>query len=153
MIFLDTNVSIDAFDPASPFHAWASALLRSERLGDGVAIGPVVLTELCVGDSQPDHVAERLGSLGVVLLDLPVRASERCAAAYEAFLENRRIQAGGNAPKVPLPDFFIGAHAALLNLPLATADEARYRRYDPELQLITPYSEDETKGVSSRIRY
>ena len=140
MILLDTNVLIDAFDPAAAFHAWASSLLRKGLLGDGVAINPVILAELCVGDAHPDTVVGRLQDLGVVLLDLPARASPRCAQAYAGFLENRRKQAGPSAPKIPLPDFFIGAHAAFLNLPLATADEARYRTYYPEIQLITPQS-------------
>jgi predicted nucleic acid-binding protein len=139
VILLDTNVLIDAFDPDAPFHTWASSLLRKGLLGDGVAINPMILAELCVGDAQPETVAERLQDLGVVLLDLPARASPRCAQAYAAFLENRRKQAGPATPKIPLPDFFIGAHAAFLKLPLATADEARYRTYYPEIQLITPH--------------
>ena len=53
-------------------------------------------------------------------------------------VENRRKQTAPAAPKSPLPDFFIGAHASLLGLPLATADVCRYRTYFPEIQLITP---------------
>jgi len=138
VILLDTNVLIDAFDPDAPFHTWASSLLRESLLGDGAAINPVILAELCVGDAHPDTVAERLQDLGVVLLDLPARASLRCAQAYAAFLENRRKQSGPAAPKIPLPDFFIGAHAAFLKLPLATADAGRYRTYFPEIELLTP---------------
>jgi len=138
VILLDTNVLIDAFDPDAPFHTWASSLLRKSLLGDGAAINPVILAELCVGDAHSDSVAERLEDLGVVLLDLPGRASPRCAQAYAGFLENRRKQPGPAAPKIPLPDFFIGAHAALLNLPLATADTERYRRFFPEIELLTP---------------
>jgi predicted nucleic acid-binding protein len=140
VILLDTNVLIDAFDPAAPFHTWASSILREGLPGDGVAVNPVILAELCVGDANPGTVAERLQDLGVVLLDLPARSSARCAQAFAAFLENRRKQPGTAAPKIPLPDFFIGAHAAFLNLPLATADAGRYRTYFPEIQLITPHA-------------
>jgi predicted nucleic acid-binding protein len=107
-------------------------------LGEGVAINPVILAELCVGDDHPDTVADRLEHLGVVLLDLPARTSQRYALAYAGFLENRRKQTAPVAPKIPLPDFFIGAHAAFLNLPLATADAGRYRSYFPEVRLIMP---------------
>jgi predicted nucleic acid-binding protein len=138
MILLDTNVLIDAFDPRASFHSWASSLLREGLLGEGVAINPVILAELCVGDRNPSTVAERLQNIGVVLLDLPYLASKSCAEAYAAFLENRRKQALPAAPKIPLPDFFIGAHAALLNLPLATSDVSRYRIYFPEIRLLTP---------------
>lgn len=138
MILLDTNVLIDAFDPAAPFHTWASELLRERLLGDGVAINPVILAELCVGDAQPDTVAERLQNLGVVLLDLPSIASLRCAQAYAGFLGNRRKQPAPTASKIPLPDFFIGAHAVTLNMKLATAAVGRYRTYFPEIELLTP---------------
>lgn len=101
-ILLDTNVLINAFDPDAPFHTWASSLLRKSLLGDGAAINPVILAELCVGDAHPDRMAERLEDLGIVLLDLPVRAGPRCAQAYAGFLENRRKQPGPAAPKIPL---------------------------------------------------
>jgi predicted nucleic acid-binding protein len=83
-------------------------------------------------------VAERLEQLGVVLLDLPARTSQRCAQTFAGFLENRRKQTAPAIPKIPLPDFFIGAHAAFLNIPLATADVGRYSSYFPEIRLITP---------------
>ena len=65
-------------------------------------------------------------------------AAPRCAQAYASYLESRRPQSAPIAPKSPLPDFFIGAHAAVLNLPLATADLGRYRTYFPEVKIITP---------------
>lgn len=138
MIFLDTNVLIDAFDPSARLHVWASDLIRDGLLGEGVAINPVILAELCVGDLRPNTVAARLETLGVVILELPSAASTRCAQAYAAYLENRRKQDTPEAPKSPLPDFFIGAHASFLSLPLATADLSRYQTYFPEIKLLTP---------------
>ena len=140
MILLDTNVLIDAFDPCAPTHGWAAALIRNGLLGNGVAINPVILAEVCVGDRTPLTVAPRLEALGVCLLDLPAAAAPRCAQAYAAYLENRRQQPAPAAPKAPLPDFFIGAHASILSLPLATADVSRYQIYFPEVQLHTPFA-------------
>lgn len=138
MILLDTNVWIDAFAPGAPHHAWAAGLVRQGLLGEGIAINPVILAELCVGDCHPDTVWDRLDELGVTLLDLPARTSWRCAQAYGDYLANRRQPDAPTAPKMPLPDFFIGAHASLLDLPLATADTKRYRTYYPEVRLIVP---------------
>jgi predicted nucleic acid-binding protein len=138
MILLDTNVLIYGFDPSSPFHSWARSIIRSSLLGEGAAINPVILTEYLIGELAPDRVIPRLNAFGIEILDLPAIIAPRCAAAYASFLENRRIQAAPPGPKIPLPDFFIGAHAALLDLPLATADVGRYRTYFPELTLITP---------------
>jgi predicted nucleic acid-binding protein len=138
VILLDTNVWIDAFAPGAPHHAWAAGLVRQGLLGEGIAINPVILAELCVGDCHPDTVWDRLDPLGVTLLDLPARTSWRCAEAYGDYLENRRQLDAPTAPQMPLPQFFIGAHASLLDLPLATADTKRYRAYYPEVRLITP---------------
>jgi len=138
VILLDTNVLIYGFDPSARFHVWASDFVRSGLLGGGVAINPIILAELCVGDRVPGTVAARLENLGVSILDLPSAASLRCAQAYAAYLENRRQQNAPDAPKLPLPDFFIGAHASILDLPLVTADVSRYETYFPEVKLFTP---------------
>lgn len=138
MILLDTNVLIYGFDPSSPFHPWAWGVIRSSLLNEGAAINPVILAEYLMGESEPDTAVARLDSFGIVLLDLPASVAPRCAQAYAAYWENRRKQTSIPASKTPLPDFFIGAHAGLLQLPLATADTARYRTYFPEVELITP---------------
>lgn len=142
MILLDTNVLIDAFDPSAASHGWAVSLVRSGLLGNGIAINPVILAELCVGDQSPATVPARLDALGIHLLDLPAGTAPRCAQAYAAYLNNRRHQPAAPAPRTPLPDFFIGAHASTLSLPLATADASRYRIYFPEVELLTPSGGD-----------
>jgi len=138
MILFDTNVLIYGFDRGSPHHSWARQIIRSSLLGDGAAINPVILAEYLVGERVPDTAAARLDTLGFIILDLPSAASFRCAQAFASHLENRCNQVAAAAAKIPLPDFFIGAHASLLNLPLATADVGRYQTYFPEIQLITP---------------
>jgi len=139
MILLDTNVLIYAFDPDSPMCSWAKGILRSAVLGEGAAINPVILAELMVGDHSPETVATRLEALGVNLLDLPIATAPRCSQAYADYLDNRRKQPDlATAPKSPLPDFFIGAHAAALEFPIATADTGRYQSYFPEVQLLSP---------------
>jgi len=104
--------------------------------GDGTAINPVILAEYLVGERTPDTVISRVTSFGIVILDLPSIVAPRCAKAY--YLEKRRGQLASLAPKSPLPEFFIGAHAAVLNLLLATADLSPYRSYYPEVELLTP---------------
>ena len=138
MILLDTNVLIDAFNPDSPHHHWASDILRDALVGSGAAANPVILAELMVGDADPATVAQRLEALGVELLDLPTRTAFRCATVYDGYLRRRRMHEDTLPPKCPLPDFFIGAHASILDLPLATADTGRYQTYYPEVQLLAP---------------
>ncbi len=139
MILLDTNVFIYAFDPDAPMCSWARGILQSAVLNEGAAINSVILAELMVGDHSPETVATRLEGLGVHLLDLPTAAAPRCAQAYGEYLENRRVQKDlPTAPKSPLPDFFIGAHGAVLGFRIATADTGRFQKYFPEVQLLCP---------------
>ncbi len=140
MTLLDTNILIYAFDARSPLHSWAWSLIRRSVLGDGAAINPVILAEYMVGEESPDTVITRLTAFGITLLNLPPIVAPRCAEAYAHYLDNRSQQSGSPTPKSPLPDFFIGAHSAVLDLPLATADASRYRTYFSEVTLITPDS-------------
>ena len=140
MILLDTNVLIYASQPRSPFHTWATSTIAAGVAGDGAATNAVSIAEVCVGDQQPELASGRVQSWGVQIIDLPVGAAVGCAAAYRRYRERRRQQTGTIAPLVPLPDFFIGAHAQLAACPLATADPDRIRTYFPDVVLITPAS-------------
>ena len=107
-------------------------------VGDGAATNAISIAEVCVGDQQPELAASKVQSWGVRIIDLPAGASVGCAAAYRRYRERRRQQAGTIAPAVPLPDFFIGAHAQLAGWPLATGDPDRIRTYFPDVVLVTP---------------
>jgi predicted nucleic acid-binding protein len=138
MILLDTNVLIYASTDGSPFLEWARKTIATAVSEDGAAVNAVSLAELCVGDDEPDTVADRLRSWGITLLDVPAAVAEPCAKAYVKYRERRRAESGRDAPALPLPDFFIGAHAQVMGWPLATADEGRFRTYFPSVALQTP---------------
>jgi len=91
-----------------------------------------------VGDAEPDTVAERIRSWGVLVLDVPAAAAEVCARAYQAYRQRRKADSGKDAPAVPLPDFFIGAHAQIMGWTLATADQGRFKTYFPMVPLKSP---------------
>jgi predicted nucleic acid-binding protein len=138
MILLDTNVLIYASTDGSPFLDWARRTIGEGVSKDGAAVNAVSLAELCAGDAEPDMVADRLRSWGITLLDVPSLAAVPCARAYLEYRERRRRERGGDAPALPLPDFFIGAHAEVMGWPLATADEGRFRTYFPAVALRVP---------------
>jgi predicted nucleic acid-binding protein len=138
MILLDTNVLIYASDPRSKSFRWARKTISEAVGGEGAAVDAVSVAEVCVGDHEPDTVADRIRAWGVKVLDIPAAASEVCARAYASYCELRRQESGKGAPAVPLPDFFIGAHAEILGWTLATADEGRFRTYFPSVPLVTP---------------
>lgn len=138
MILLDSNVLIDARRPDSPFHSWAEELVAEALAGAGAALNAVVLAELCVGQRDPSAVEGELRAEGLKILDVPAAASTLCARAYTRYRTARRRSGGGGGPAIPLPDFFIGAHADLMGWQLATRDAERVRLYFPNVELLEP---------------
>ena len=138
MILLDTNVLIYAFASESPFKAWARGIIADHASNEGVVINAVCLAELCVGDADPGSIADRIRSYGVSIVDVPAACAAPAAAAYQRYLENRRSTGHGRISRMPLPDFFIGAHAMAMSWQLATADQGRFSTYFPRLQLMMP---------------
>lgn len=129
---VDTNVWIDCIDERSRWHVWAVDQLQtcSERLP--LHVNLIVYTELLVPGPDVDALDELLDVYGTLRSPLPWA----CAAlAARAFAQYRR---GGGRKTVPLPDFYIGAHAAIANLSVVTRDVTGYRSYFPKLRLICP---------------
>jgi predicted nucleic acid-binding protein len=138
MILLDTNVLIYAFDLDSPFCQWARETIVGAAAGDGAAINAVSLAEICVGDAEPTTVADRIRSWGIEILDVPAAAADICATAYAQYRKRRMSQSDKALPVMPLPDFFIGAHAKIMGWELATTDRSRFRTYFPFVSLKMP---------------
>jgi predicted nucleic acid-binding protein len=107
-------------------------------VGAGVAINAVSLAEICVGDAAPPTVADRIRSWGVEILDVPAAAAGVCATAYRQYRKRRLSQSDVALPNMPLPDFFIGAHAKIMGWELATTDRSRFRTYFPSVSLKMP---------------
>ena len=138
MILFDTNVLIYAFDPDSPHSHWSRHTIADAVSGEGAAINAVSLAELCVGDEEPETVADRVRDWGIEVLDVPAAAADICARAYRRYRGRRSSPSGRPAPPMPLPDFFIGAHAQIMSWDLATVDQGRFHTYFPSVSLQTP---------------
>jgi predicted nucleic acid-binding protein len=138
VILVDTNVVIDARNSKSPFHRWAEELLARGLSTEGVALNAIVLAELSVGHNDPKSIETELRAKGISILDVPAQASLICGNAYDKYRSSRRKSGGGGGSRVPLPDFFIGAHAELMGWKLATRDSERFRLYFPNVELIEP---------------
>jgi predicted nucleic acid-binding protein len=138
MILLDTNVIIDAHCDVGNDQVRARNLISSAILDSGAAINCVTLAELYAGPKRGEEIEDDMRRAGIVVLDLPVDAAAICGRAYRRYRLARTRSGGGKAPSMPLPDFFIGAHAELMGWKLATRDVERYRIYFPTVELIEP---------------
>ncbi len=140
MVLLDTNVLIYASEPASPFCSWARKVIADEVSSGGAGVNAAVLAELAAGDAAPETIVDRIRGWGVSVLDVPAAAGPVCGKAYAEYRRRRKAESGLDAPRMPLPDFFIGAHAEIMRWPVATADVARFQTCFPSVRLIVPPS-------------
>jgi hypothetical protein len=131
MILVDTNVIIDVATEDPVWCDWSARHLSANR-PMGIAINPIVYAELSVHYDGVETLEDALAGLSLARLDLPWEAAFVTGKAY------RWYRARGGAKRSPLPDFYIGAHAAVAGLRLLTRDGRRYREYFPSLALITP---------------
>jgi predicted nucleic acid-binding protein len=129
---VDSNVLIDVLTGRSAWTAWSEAAL-SESMERGAAmVNQVIYAEVSVGFLGPEECEWSMQARGIELTPLPWSAS---FLAGRALVEYRRR---GGARRSPLPDFFIGAHAAVSRLRILTRDPSRYRSYFPTVELIAP---------------
>jgi predicted nucleic acid-binding protein len=132
MTLVDTNVLADILSADPAWLDWSvEALDRQASLGP-LLINEAVYAELAVRMPSQDRLDAALATLRVEFVATPRAA---LFLAGKAFGRYRR--AGGQRTGV-LPDFYIGAHAAVARLPLLTRDAGRYRTYFPRVRLIAP---------------
>ena len=120
MILLDANVILDIWDPDPIWRAWSSEQLRKQSFLHEMAINPIVYAEISVSFATSAALDEKLEDLGAIVISILRKAAFLAGKAYF------------------LPDFFIGAHAAVLGCPLLTRDTRRYAAYFPTVRLIAP---------------
>jgi len=132
LILVDSNVIIDVFEGDAVWGPWSEAALTEAANRDDLAINPVIYAEIAAGFATMAELDDDLDRRVFRRLELPYEAGY---VAGRAFLEYRRR---GGVRGSPLPDFYIGAHAAVSGFELLTRDALRYRSYFPKLRLITP---------------
>jgi hypothetical protein len=137
MTLFDSSVIIDARDKNSVWHVWAIEQIKHFGSSEGAAVNVVALAEVSVRVENPEAVAELLRGWGMEMLPLPVSAAAPAARAYAWHLA-RIDKTLLNIPKMPQPDFFIGAHAEAEGMKLVTRDPDRIKTYFPLVKLIVP---------------
>ena len=130
-IMVDSNVILDMVNQDPLWLDWSRSALE-QHLDAGLLVNAVIYSELCSSANTAADVDALLDDMQLALADIP---REALFLASKAHLSYRR-QGGTKAS--PLPDFFIGAHAQVLGIPILTRDQGRYRTYFPHVALICP---------------
>ncbi|WP_433352853.1 type II toxin-antitoxin system VapC family toxin [Microtetraspora malaysiensis] len=129
---VDSCVLLDIATDDPKWADWSDQAVAWARDRGRVVINPVIYAEVSVGFPGIEAVDAALPSDDFEREDIPYEAAFLAGRAHLAY--RRR----GGERRSPLPDFFIGAHAAVRNYTLLTRDGARYRTYFPTLDLVTP---------------
>lgn len=131
-VIVDSNVLLDVFTEDSRWLSWSSNALERIANEFRIVINPVIYGEVSIRFERIEELDEALPSAIFEREDIPYEAAFLAGKAYLAY----RRQAGTKSSL--LPDFYVGAHAAIRSYRVLTRDVARYRTYFPKLVLIAP---------------
>jgi predicted nucleic acid-binding protein len=132
VILIDSCIVTDLADPDSTWFEWSASTLEQLDQNNTLVINPIIYAECSVGFERIEDVEALFEHLGFAMRTLP---REALFLAGKAFLQYRRRQ--GQKGNV-LPDFFIGAHAAVAGYQLISRDKGRFSTYFPSVDLILP---------------
>jgi hypothetical protein len=131
-LLVDSNVLLDVFEDDPAWAQWSEGMLEHYSTTHMLCINSIIYAEVSVGFKRIEELEAAITASGVRMLEIP---KEALFMAAKVFVEYRRRK----GTKVsPLPDFFIGAHAAVAGLQLLTRDVSRYNSYFPTVKLISP---------------
>lgn len=131
-VLVDSNVLLDVLTEDPRWFSWSAAALARFADETLLAINPIIYAEVSIRFASIEDLEEALPSGTFERLPLPWEAA---FLAGKCFVKYRRH---GGRKGSPLPDFYIGAHAAVAGMGLLTRDASRYRTYFPALRLIAP---------------
>ena len=131
-LLVDSNVILDIFLDDPNWADWSESALANYSVHTTLYINSIVYTEVSVGFGKIEELESALHKGGFQMLEIPKEALFLAGKVYLRYRENKGLK------RSPLPDFYIGAQAAVLDLDLITRDVSRYQTYFPSVRLICP---------------
>ena len=132
VILIDSCIVTDLADPESAWFEWSASTLERLDKNNTMVINPIIYAECSVGFARIEDMETLFETLGFAMKPVP---REALFLAGKAFLQyKKRKGEKGNV----LPDFFIGAHAAISGYSLISRDKGRFSTYFPSVELIIP---------------
>lgn len=131
-MFVDANVIIDTLNNDEVWGEWSLTKLQECSASHDLVINHIIYAELAARYSTAEELDKMIEGLELEIIDLP---KEAAFLAGKAFAQYRK---SGGAKTNVLSDFFIGAHAQVMGVPILTRDVRRYRSYFPDVPLVAP---------------
>lgn len=140
-ILVDSNILLDIATSDPTWLEWSSQALEDAANEAPLMINALIYSEVSIGYKKIEELEVALPATVFRREPLPYEAA---FLAGKAFLKYRRR---GGEKSSPLPDFYIGAHAAISGFKLLTRDARRYRSYFPNVVLIAPQRPKKSSGL------
>ncbi len=131
-VLVDSNVILDVFLNDLKWADWSESKLEQYSDHTSLYINSIIYSEISIGFKLIEDLESAISKAGFQLLEIPKEALFLAGKAYIKYKKKKGVK------RTPLPDFFIGAQAAVLNLDLLTRDVSRYQSYFPTVKLISP---------------
>lgn len=134
-ILVDSNIILDIFLNDPNWADWSETTLEKYSQQAVLCINSIIYSEVSIGFVQIEDLEAAMAKAGFQMLEIPKEALFLAGKVYLKYKKRKGIK------RTPLPDFYIGAQAAVLHLDLMTRDISRYRTYFPNVTLISPHSQ------------
>jgi len=131
-VLVDSNIVLDVFLNDPKWADWSESKLDEYDQLRILYINSIVYSEISIGFKRIEDLESAIAKAGLQMLEIPKEALFLAGKAYLKYKKRKGTK------RTPLPDFFIGAQAAVQNLDLITRDVSRYQSYFPTVKLITP---------------
>ena len=131
-ILVDSNVILDVFLNDLKWADWSESKLDEYSDYTSLYINSIIYSEISIGFKLIEDLEGAIIKAGFKMLEIPKEALFLAGKAYLKYKRRKGVR------RTPLPDFFIGAQAAVFNLDLLTRDVSRYQTYFPTVKLIAP---------------
>ena len=129
---VDTNVLIDLSDDEEYWFGWSARRVEEAANRGRLVLNQVIYSELTGGYMDRNHLDATLTRGGFTRENVPWDAAFAAGLAFEIYRKR------GGSRRTPLPDFFIGAHAAVRGYRLLTRDRGYFAAYFPSLTIVSP---------------
>jgi predicted nucleic acid-binding protein len=131
-IMVDSNILIDIFNEDQQWFSWSSKIIEQYAEQSRFVINPIIYAEISVAFKKIEELEDALPPQYFNRESIPIEAAFLVGKVFSHYRKS------GGKRNSSLPDFFIGAHAAVRGMRLITRDISRYKTYFPDLQLISP---------------
>lgn len=131
-ILVDSNIILDIFTNDPVWCAWSLNILDQYCLNHDLCINSIIYTEISISFNLIEELETAINLCNLNVIKIPYEALFLAGKVFIKYKKNKGTKTS------PLPDFFIGAHASVLNIPLITRDVHRMKFYFPKLSTISP---------------